>query len=106
MTAIPHIGEVLATEFLEPFGLSQNSLAQAIGVPQNRISEIVSGNRGVSADTDLRLCRYFGLTDGYFIGIQSDLERIRTKKAIAKELAHIIPHSNNNRPSENFQRRI
>ena len=78
MTNIPHIGEVLAAEFLEPLGISQNALAQAIGVPQNRISEIVSGKRGVPVDTDLRLC------DGYFIGIQDDLERIRTKKAFRK----------------------
>ena len=66
--SIPTIGEVIATEFLEPLKISQNSLAKALGIPQNRISDIINGKRGISADTDLRLCRYFGLTDGFFSG--------------------------------------
>lgn len=91
MPDIPTIGEALREEFMEPFGLSQNALAKALGVPQNRISEIVLGKRGISADTDLRLCRYFGLPDGYFAGMQLDFERIVTKRAISGSLRNIVP---------------
>ena len=88
---IPTMGEVLASEFLEPMNISQNALAKALGIPQNRLSDIINGKRGVSADTDLRLCRYFGLTDGYFTGLQMDFERISAKRKLQKELEKIIP---------------
>ena len=88
---IPNIGEVLASEFLIPMNISQNSLAKALGIPQNRLSEIINGKRGVSADTDLRLCKYFGLTDGYFSGMQMDFERIAAKQKLQKDLRKIIP---------------
>ena len=87
----PHIGEVLALEFLEPLKISQNALAKALGIPQNRLSDIINGKRGISADTDLRLCRYFGLTDGYFSGMQMDFERIAAKRKIQDELVKIVP---------------
>jgi len=85
------VGEVLALEFLEPMNISQNALAKALGIPQNRISDIINGKRGISADTDLRLCKYFGLTEGYFAGLQMDFERIAAKQRIQKELKKIIP---------------
>ena len=88
---VPTIGEVLASEFLEPMNISQNALAKTLGIPQNRISDIINGKRGVSADTDLRLCRYFGLTDGYFTGLQMDFERISAKRKLQKELKKIKP---------------
>jgi len=88
---IPNIGEVLASEFMEPMNISQNSLAHALGIPQNRLSDIINGKRGISADTDLRLCKYFGLTDGYFSGMQMDFERIAAKRKLQKELKKIIP---------------
>ena len=88
---LPTVGEVLATEFLEPMKISQNSLAKALGIPQNRISEIINGRRGITADTDLRLCKYFGLTDGYFTGLQMDFERIAAKHKLQKDLNKIIP---------------
>ena len=91
MNNLPTIGEVLATEFLEPMKISQNALAKALGIPQNRLSDIINGKRGVSADTDLRLCKYFGLTDGYFSGLQMDFERIAAKRKLQKELDRIIP---------------
>jgi len=90
-TNVPTIGEVLASEFLEPMNISQNALAKALGIPQNRISDIINGKRGVSADTDLRLCKYFGLTDGYFSGLQMDFERIAAKQRLQKELDKIVP---------------
>jgi len=88
---VPTIGEVLAFEFLEPMSISQNALAKALGIPQNRLSDIINGKRGVSADTDLRLCKYFGLTDGYFTGLQMDFERIAAKRKLQKELRKIVP---------------
>jgi addiction module HigA family antidote len=88
---LPTIGEVLATEFLESMNISQNALSKALGIPQNRLSDIINGKRGVSADTDLRLCKYFGLTDGFFIGMQMDFERIAAKQKLQKELDKIIP---------------
>jgi addiction module HigA family antidote len=66
-----HPGEVLLEEFLTPLGLSQNKLALAIRVPARRINEIVHGTRGVSADTALRLARYFGTTAQFWLGLQS-----------------------------------
>ena len=88
---LPTIGEVLALEFIGPLNISQNALAKALGIPQNRLSDIINGKRGVSADTDLRLCKYFGLTDGYFSGLQMDFERIAAKRKLQKELNKIIP---------------
>lgn len=90
---IPHIGEVLLEEFLEPLGLSQNALAIAIKVPSNRINAIVNGTRGITADTDLRLTKYFGLSEGYFLRLQENLEIIKAKRKIADELKTIIPHN-------------
>ena len=66
----PHPGEILLEEFLKPMGLSQNALARAIHVPPRRINELVLGKRSVSADTDLRLARYFGMSEGFFLGLQ------------------------------------
>ena len=88
---IPSIGEVLDLEFLKPLNISQNALAKALGIPQNRISEIINGKRGISADTDLRLCKYFGLSDGFFAGMQMDFERITAKRKLQNELKRIIP---------------
>ena len=88
---IPAIGEVLNLEFLKPMNISQNALAKALGIPQNRISDIINGKRGVSADTDLRLCKYFGLSDGYFTGLQMDFERIAAKRKLQNELKKIKP---------------
>jgi addiction module HigA family antidote len=88
---LPTIGKVLASEFLKPMNISQNALAKALGIPQNRISDIINGKRGISADTDLRLCKYFGLTDGYFSGLQMDFERVAAKRKLKKELDRIMP---------------
>ena len=104
MVNIPTIGEVLYEEFIRPFGLSQNALAKAIGVPQNRISDIITGKRGVSADTDLRLCRFFNLTDGYFAGMQIDFERIATKRTITAALQKIVPMKENNSPVDDGEK--
>jgi len=64
-------GEILLKEFLKPMGLSQYRLAKEVNVPPQRISEIVSGKRSITADTDLRLCRFFGLSNGYWLRAQA-----------------------------------
>ncbi len=69
-----HPGEILQKEFLEPMDLSQNRLALALGVPARRINEIVLGKRGVTADTALRLARYFKMSPQFWLGLQMDYE--------------------------------
>jgi antitoxin HigA-1 len=85
----PHPGEILKEEFLKEIGVSQNQLAQAIGVPGNRIHAIVNGTRDITADTDLRLCKFFGLTDGYFLRLQNAYDTLEAKRRIASEVARI-----------------
>ena len=82
-------GEILAEEFLKPMGLSQNALARAVRVPPRRINEIVLGLRAVTADTDLRLTKYFGLSEGYFLGLQTDYDLRMKKREIGNELSAI-----------------
>lgn len=86
---IPHIGQVLQEEFLEPLNLSQNMLALAIGVPSNRINAIVRGQRSITADTDLRLTKYFGLSQGYFLRLQNNFELLEAKRKT--DLSNIVP---------------
>ncbi len=81
-----HPGEVLQEEFLKPMGLSQNRLALDIGVPARRINEIVLGKRGVTADTALRLARYFGMSAQFWLGLQLDYELDRASDKLAKRL--------------------
>ena len=76
---------------MEPLAISQNGLARAIGVPPRRINEIVHGQRAVTADTDLRLTRYFTLSEGYFLGLQVDFDLMEQKRKIAAELESIAP---------------
>jgi addiction module HigA family antidote len=85
----PAPGEILLEEFLKPMDLSQNALARAIHVPPRRINEIVLGKRSITADTDLRLARYFGLSDGFFLGLQADHDLMARKREIAGELRSI-----------------
>ena len=73
----PHPGEILKEFFLKELGMSQNALAEAIEVPANRIHNIIRGTRRITADTDLRLCRYFGLSEGYFSRLQVAYESMR-----------------------------
>jgi len=86
-------GELLQEEFLVPFGISQYRVAKEIGVSARRINEIVKGVRSITADTDLRLCRYFGLSDGYWLRAQAEYDTQIAKVALADVLARIRPHS-------------
>ena len=90
---LPTPGEILLEEFLKPLSLSQNALARAIGVPPRRINEIVLGQRAVTADTDLRLARYFGMSEGFFLGLQIDHDLRARKRELDKELLAISPHA-------------
>lgn len=88
-----HPGEILAEQFVRPFGLSQNALARSIHVPPRRINELVQGKRAVTADTDLRLARYFGMSEGFFLGLQADYDLMERKRQIASELKSIRPRA-------------
>lgn len=89
----PTPGEILLCEFIEPMKLSQNGVAQAIGVPPRRINEIVLGKRSITADTALRLARYFGLSDSFGLGAQADYELMERRRLIGSELERIAPHA-------------
>lgn len=86
-----HPGEVLLEEFLKPMGITQYRLAKEIGVPAQRIGDIVAGKRGITADTDLRLCRFFGLSDGYWLRGQVRYDTEVAKDALQAKLAKIKP---------------
>jgi addiction module HigA family antidote len=73
--------------------LSQNALAKAIDVPANRIHAIVRGERSITADTDLRLCKFFGLSEGYFLRLQLSYELLDAKKELIKKIAKIKPYA-------------
>jgi len=89
----PHPGEILREEFLRPMGLTQNGLARAVHVPPRRINEIILGKRAVTADTDLRLARYFGVSEGFFLRLQADYELMERRRAISEELKMIAPRA-------------
>ena len=84
-------GEILLEEFLKPLGISQYRLAKEIGVPAQRIGEIVAGRRSVTADTDLRLCRFFSLSDGWWLRGQARDDMESAKDALADSLKKIKP---------------
>jgi len=84
-------GELLRDEFLMPMGISKYRLAKEIDVPAQRIGEIVAGKRAITADTDLRLCRFFGLSSGYWLRAQAAYDTEVAEAALAKTLAKIKP---------------
>ena len=94
MTAIhnPHPGEILREEFLDEIDMSQNQIGHALGVPPNRIHAIVNGSRDITADTDLRLCKFFGLSEGYFLRLQNTYDTMEAKRKIATKVAKIRPY--------------
>ena len=85
------VGEMLKEEFIEPFNLTQNALAKAIFVPPNRIHQIIKGQRRITADTDLRLTTFFGLSQGYFLRYQEDYELRIAKRELANDINKIQP---------------
>ena len=89
-----HPGEILQKEFLEPMGLSQNKLAIALRVPARRVNEIVLGKRRITADTALRLARYFGMSAQFWLGLQMDYDLDVAEDALESRIEkEIIPMS-------------
>lgn len=90
-----HPGEVLQEEFLIPLGLSAYRLSKDIGIPQTRVSEILKGNRRVTADTALRLSKYFGNSAKFWLGLQVDFDIEEEKQLKSKELESIEHYQSN-----------
>lgn len=86
-----HPGEVLMEDFLEGFGITQNKLAVSIGVPPRRINEIVHGKRGITADTALRLGRYFGVSPQLWLNLQTQYELELAEDRVSDQIAAITP---------------
>jgi len=86
-------GELLLEEFLQPMGITKYRLSKEIGVPAQRIGEIVAGRRAITADTDLRLCRFFGLSNGYWLRAQAAYDTEVAEEALADQLEQIKPWS-------------
>jgi addiction module HigA family antidote len=84
-------GEILLEEFLKPLGITQYRLAKEIGVPQRRISEIVTGKRTITADTAARLGVFFGMEAEFWLNLQSHYDLVQTREVIADRLAEIQP---------------
>jgi addiction module HigA family antidote len=84
-------GELLLEEFLRPMGISRYRLAKAIGVPAQRIGDIVAGKRAITADTDLRLCRFLGLSNGYWLRAQAAYDTEVAERTLGAKLAKIKP---------------
>ncbi|MYF46579.1 MAG: HigA family addiction module antidote protein [Rhodobacteraceae bacterium] len=79
----PHPGYILKYEFIDEIGMSQNKLADCLGLPPNRIHSIVKGLCGITVDTDLRLCKFFGLSEGYFLRLQNTYDIMEAKRSMA-----------------------
>lgn len=89
----PTPGDVLLEDFLKPVGMSQTAQANAIGVSPRRINEIVLGKRAVTADTDLRLTRYWGLSEGFFLRLQIRHDLLEQRRKMGDALAEITPRA-------------
>ena len=89
----PTVGEILREEFMEPMNLSAYKLAQSIRVPISRIQAILKDERRITPDTSLRLAKFFGVSDRYFLDIQNDLDIRALKISMKKEIAEIRPYA-------------
>ena len=89
----PHAGEMLAVEFMEPLGLTASSLATALGVDVARLDAVISGAKPIDADLDLRLARYYRMSEGFFMGLQDDYELLEAKRALNGDLDRIVPRA-------------
>lgn len=88
-----HPGEVLQEEFLSPFNLSAYKLAKDVGIPQTRVSEILKGNRRITADTALRLSKYFGTSAKFWLGLQDDFDIEEEEQLKSKDFGLIEHHA-------------
>lgn len=88
-----HAGEILKSEFMEPLELDSAALAAAIAVGIVRLDDVIGGHKTIDAELDLRLARYFRMSEGFFLGLQSDYELLEAKRALNGELARITPRA-------------
>lgn len=89
----PHAGEMLVMEFMEPLGLTADALAASLGVAPARVQAVIDGATPLDADLDLRLARYFRMSDGFFLGLQADYELLQAKRALNGDLDRIAPRA-------------
>jgi addiction module HigA family antidote len=88
-----HPGTILEEDFLEPMAISAYALAKAIGVPRNRVTAILHGERAISADTALRLGRYFGMSAEFWLGLQTAYDLETARREIGEQLDEVVPHA-------------
>jgi antitoxin HigA-1 len=88
-----HAGEMLVLEFMEPLGLTVEALANVIEVDGARLQDVIDGERPMDAELDLRLARYFRMSPGFFLGLQTDYELLEAKRALNGQLDRIIPRA-------------
>ncbi|MFY8194986.1 HigA family addiction module antitoxin [Novosphingobium sp. B1] len=89
----PHAGELLASEFMEPLGLDAASLASAIGIDVARVLALLTGNTRVDGEMDLRLARYFRMSEGFFLRLQDQFELREAKRSLQSDLDRIVPRA-------------
>lgn len=89
----PHAGELLASEFMEPLGLDAASLASAIGIDVARVHALLTGNARVDGEMDLRLARYFRMSEGFFLRLQDQFELREAKRSLQSDLDRIVPRA-------------
>ena len=89
----PHAGEMLVAEFMEPLGLTADALAASLAVAPARLEGVISGRIRMDADLDLRLARFFLMSEGFFLGLQDDYELLEAKRALNGELEKILPRA-------------
>ncbi|WP_022678106.1 HigA family addiction module antitoxin [Novosphingobium sp. B-7] len=88
-----HAGDLLAREFMEPLGLATTALAANVGVETSRIADMIAGSHPIDAELDLRLSRYFGMSEGFFLGLQADFELLEAKRAHHDAIDRIVPRA-------------
>lgn len=88
-----HAGELLVLEFMEPLGLTEEELASSLGVAPVRLRNVINGESPIDADLDLRLGRYFRMSEGFFLALQTDYELLEAKRALNGELEKILPRA-------------
>lgn len=88
-----HAGELLVSEFMEPLGLEIRDLAKAIAVDESRLKAMIEGRKPVDGELDLRLGRYFRMSEGFFLGLQDDYELLEAKRALNGDLDRIVPRA-------------
>jgi antitoxin HigA-1 len=88
-----HAGELLVSEFMEPLGLTEDALTSSLAIAPARLRDVISGTKPMDADLDLRLARYFRMSEGFFLGLQDDYELLEAKRALNGELDKILPRA-------------